>query len=544
MERGVYFPVGVEKIKKKMIDKKPNKKIQDLLIQAANHQKDNRLKELEQVLQKIIVVDSNYFPAFYNLAILLQMQKKYEEAIKYYKKTLEINSTHIGSLLNLINCYEDSDKLDEAIKFSKKACKLFPNKYEVHYSYGRLTYKKGGNLDDAFNAYKKTLSINNNFKFAEIGLGQIYKSKGNFSEAKKIFQNVIDSDPNETRAYFDIVDFLNDKEIEEKIKKLEILENNKEQKNINKIYLYFALGEMFEKINKYNKAIHYYNLGNNLKRKNINYSIDADKERFDSIKKTINKFTINKKNIGCKSPMAIFIVGMPRSGTTLIEQILASHSKIFGGGELLFFINIFNKTLNSENPESFLQNLKYLTEKKFFDVGKLYIEEIEKISKENKYLTNKLPLNFINIGLIKLSLPNAKIIHCERNPLDTCFSCYKTNFTIGNHFSYSLEELGSFYMLYKEQMTYYKKKFNQQIMNVKYEDVVADTKKETKKILDYLDLNFEENCLEFYKNKRPIQSASLAQVRKPIYKNSINSWMKYKDFLKPLTDKLNKSYFK
>ena len=539
MERGVYFPVGVEKIKKKMIDKKPNKKIQELLIQAANYQKDNRLKELEQVLQKIIVVDSNYFPAFYNLAILLQMQKKYEEAIKYYKKTLEINSTHIGSLLNLINCYEDSNKLDEAIKFSKKACKLFPNKYEVHYSYGRLTYKKGGNLDDAFNAYKKTLSINNNFKFAEIGLGQIYKSKGNFSEAKKNFQNVIDSDPNETRAYFEILDCLNNKEIEEKIKKLEILENNKEQKNINKIYLYFALGEMFEKINKYNKAIHYYNLGNNLKRKNINYSIDTDKERFDSIKKTIDKFTTNKKNIGYKSPMAVFIVGMPRSGTTLIEQILASHSKIFGGGELPFFINIFNKTLNSENPEGFLHNLKHLTEKKFFDVGKLYIEEIKKISKESKYLTNKLPLNFTNIGLIKLSLPNAKIIHCERNPLDTCFSCYKTNFSIGNHFSFSLDELGSFYKLYKKQMCYYKEKYGEVILNIKYEDVVKNIEKETKKILNFLDLSFEKNCLEFYKNKRPIQTASIVQARKPIYKSSVNYWKNYKNFLKPLIDKIN-----
>ena len=155
-----------------------------------------------------------------------------------------------------------------------------------------------------------------------------------------------------------------------------------------------------------------------------------------------------------------------------------------------------------------------------------------------------MPGNFINIGLIKLSLPNAKIIHCERNSLDTCFSCYKTYFTEGNPYSYSLEELGSFYMLYEKQMNYYQEVFGQQILNIKYEEVVANTKKETKKILDYLNLNFEENCLEFYKNKRPIQTASVVQARKPVYKSSINSWMKYKDFLKPLTDKLNKSYFK
>jgi len=540
MEWGVCFSVGVEKIKKKMIDKKPNKKIQELLIQASNLQKNNRLKELEQVLQKIIEVDSNYFPAFYNLAILLQMQKRFEEAIKLNKKTLKINPTHIESMFNLINCYEDTNKLDEAIRISKEACKLYPDKYEVHYAYGRLMHKKGGNIDEAYNAYKKTLSINNNFKFAEMGLGQIYKSKGNFSKAKKKFQNVIDSDINEARAYFEIADFLDDKEIEKKIKNLETLENNNKQRDGNRIYLYFAMGKMFEKINKYNKAIHYYNLGNNLKRKYINYSIDYDKKIFDAIKKTVDKFGINKKkNIGHKSSMPVFIVGMPRSGTTLIEQIISSHSKIFGGGELLFFSNIFYKKLNSKNNETFLKDLDRITEKNFFDIGKMYINEFKEISKRNKYLTNKLPRNFTHIGLIKLSLPNAKIIHCERNPLDVCFSCYKTNFTEGNNFSYSLEELGHFYMLYEKQMDYYKKIFNQQILNVKYEDVVADTEKETKKILDYLELDFEKNCLEFFKNKRPIQTASLVQARKPVFKSSVNSWMNYKDFLKPLIEKLN-----
>ena len=183
--------------------------------------------------------------------------------------------------------------------------------------------------------------------------------------------------------------------------------------------------------------------------------------------------------------------------------------------------------------------LNNLTEKSFFNIGKIYIDEIEKISKKNKYLTNKLPGNFINIGLIKLSLPNAKIIHCERNPLDTCFSCYKTFFTEGHAYCYSLEELTSFYMLYEKQMEYYKKIFGKQILNVKYEDVINNIKNETKKILDYLDLSFEESCLEFYKNKRPIQTASLVQARKPVFKSSINYWVKYKNFLKPLTDKLN-----
>ena len=532
--------MGVEKIKKKMIEGKINKKIQKLLIEATNHHKNNRLEDLEKVLRKIILIDPNYFPAFFNLARLFEMSKKFEEAIKLYKKTLEINPNHLESILNLINCYEDINELDKALKISEDSCKLHPDKYEVHYTLGRLTRKKGRNLDKAYNAYKKTLSINSNFKFAKIGLGQIYKSKGNFSEAKKTFQKIIDSDGNEIRAYYEIADFLNDKEIKKNIKSLKILENDNKQKYGNKIYLYFTMGKLFEKINKYDKAIHYYNLGNNLKRKQINYSIDYDEKKFDALKKTIDKFGANKKrNIGHKSSRPIFIVGMPRSGTTLIEQIISSHSKIFGGGELFLFTEFVQKELNLENNKNFLEILNNLTEKSFFNIGKIYIDEIEKISKKNKYLTNKLPGNFINIGLIKLSLPNAKIIHCERNPLDTCFSCYKTFFTQGHAYCYSLEELTSFYMLYEKQMEYYKKIFGKQILNVKYEDVINNVKNETKKILDYLDLSFEESCLEFYKNKRPIQTASLVQARKPVFKSSINCWMKYKNFLKPLTDKLN-----
>ena len=523
-----------------MIEKELNKEIQKLLIEASNFHKNGQLEELEKILRKIILIDPNYYPALFNLAKLCEMSKKSEEAIKLYKKTLEINPNHLLSTLNLINCYEDINELNKALKISEDSCKLYPDKYEVYYTLARLTHKKRDDIDKTYNAYKKTLSINNNFIPAKIGLGQIYKSKGNFSEAKKTFQEIIDSDNDDIKSYYEIADFLNDKEIKKNIKSLEVLENKNKLKDENKIYIYFTMGKMFDKINKHDKAIHYYNLGNNLKRKYIDYSIGYLERKFDLQKKTIDKFGINeKKNIGHKSSKPIFIVGMPRSGTTLIEQIISSHSKIFGGEELFLFTDFLQKKPNSGNNKDFLETLNNLTEKSFFDIGKRYVDEIEKISKEKKYLTNKLPLNFTNIGLIKLSLPNAKIIHCGRNPLDTCFSCYKTFFTKGNAYCYSLEELGSFYMFYEKQMKYYKKIFGKQILNIKYEDVINNVENETKKILDYLDLNFEKSCLEFFKNKRSIQSASLVQVRRPVYKSSINSWINYKNFLKPLIKKLN-----
>ena len=298
------------------------------------------------------------------------------------------------------------------------------------------------------------------------------------------------------------------------------------------------MGKIYEKINNYNKAFHYFDLGNKLKKKNIG-SIDFkwEEKKFEALKKILKKF--KTKNFGYQSSKPIFIVGMPRSGSTLIEQIISSHSEVFGGGELFHFTDFFEKVSIPKKNKNLIDVLDYINEKNFFDIGKEYVEEIEKISKKHKYFTNKYLSNVFNILLIKLALPNAKIIHCERNALDICLSCYKTNFTEGSEFSYSLEEIGNYYLEYKKQIEYWNKIFMKQILNIKYEDFVNNIEKETKKVLDFLELDFEENCLKFYKNKRSVNTASLVQVRQPIYKGSVNSWTNYKKYLKNLINKLN-----
>ena len=534
----IYFSMGMEKIEKKLIEVKPNKEIQNLLIEVANLNKSGHLEKLEKILRKIILLDPNYYPAFFHLARLLEKAKRIPEAIEFYKKTLKINSSHFESMINLTNCYEDIKKFDKAIEISEKCCKLYPDKYEIHYNLGRLCHTKVIDLDKAIHAFKKSLAINNNFMFARISLGQVYKSQGNFNKAKKIFQKIVDTDVNKIRAYYEMAETLDTNEIKNTIKKLEVLENDDKQADKEKIYLYFAMGKIYEKINNYNKAFHYFDLGNKLKKKNIG-SIDFkwEEKKFEALKKILKKF--KTKNFGYQSSKPIFIVGMPRSGSTLIEQIISSHSEVFGGGELFHFTDFFEKVSIPKKNKNLIDVLDYINEKNFFDIGKKYVEEIEKISKKHKYFTNKYLSNVFNILLIKLALPNAKIIHCERNALDICLSCYKTNFTEGSEFSYSLEEIGNYYLEYKKQIEYWNKIFMKQILNIKYEDFVNNIEKETKKVLDFLELDFEENCLKFYKNKRSVNTASLVQVRQPIYKGSVNSWTNYKKYLKNLINKLN-----
>ena len=501
-----------------------NEKIKGLLLKAVNFYKTGNLDELEKVLKKIILIDSNYQEAYFNLGRLSEKKKEYKQAITYYEKSLKINPNHLDSIINLTNCYEDQKQMNKAVKLIEKGCELHPDEYKVYFVLGRLCHKKRYDIDKAFNAYKKTLSINSNFTLAELGVGQIYKIKGKFDKAKKIFKKIIESNESHIIAFYEIIDLLENKEIKEYIKKLENFKQNKNLSDDNKIYFNISMANMYEKIEKYENAFHYYHLGNNLKNKFLKFSISTMEKKFEINKKIIQKFGINKNNIGYKSSKPVFIIGMPRSGTTLVEQIISSHSKVFGGGELSDFSSYF--ILNN------------ITEKDFINAGKKYINEINKISKKDKYFSNKLPGNFTNIGLIMLSLPYAKIIHCQRNALDNCLSCYKTLFGKGNTFSYSLDNLGIFYQHYEKQMKFFKEIFSENILSIKYEDVINDVGKETKKILNFLDIDFEKNCLEFYKNKRSVDTASLAQVRKPIYKNSINLWSKYKSFLKPLTDKL------
>ncbi len=521
-----------------MADEPLNKEVKDLMIEASNLHKSGKLEELENVLRKIVDIDNNYYPALFNIARLLEIKKNILEAIKFYKKVIEINSNHLESFVNLANCYEDINEMEEAVKVLEKACKLFPDNHEVYYSSARLCHQRNIDIEKALNYYKKTLSINSDFVLAQHGLGQIYKIKGDFNEAKEIFKKIIHSNPNNMSACYDITDILNEDEINKDIKRLKLIDI-KNLNDINKIFFYLSMAKRYEIIKNYEKSFYYYDLGNNLKKKYSNFSIDNENDRFDVVKKITEKFKFNiKKNIGNKSSKPIFIIGMPRSGTTLVEQIISSHSKVEGGGEFCNFTDFFQK-LNPERNKNLYEVLKSLTEKNISDVGKMYLDTIEKISNKKDYFTNKMPGNFINIGLIKLCLPNAKIIHCKRNAVDTCLSCYKTYFTEGNTFTYSLSDLGDYYNFYKKQMKYYKEVFNQEILDIEYENIVSNIENETKKVLNFLNIDFEKSCLEFYKNKRLIHSASVTQVRKPIYKSSINSWNNYKKYLNPLTEKLN-----
>ncbi len=229
-----------------------------------------------------------------------------------------------------------------------------------------------------------------------------------------------------------------------------------------------------------------------------------------------------------KSP--IFILGMPRSGTTLVEQILSNHSEVYGCDELNFIPELIYKNLiNIKN--NFYENPLNFEINKFTKCAKEYILKVSEINNKAKNFTDKLPINFLNIGFIKLILPNAKIVHCMRNPKDNILSIYKNYFTNYNlNFAYDINELVGYYKLYSDLMNHWKNVLPNFIYDIKYENLVTDTKNEVSKLLKFCDLSWQNDCLDFHKNKKPIKTASDVQAREKIYTKSVNSWENYKIF--------------
>ena len=260
---------------------------------------------------------------------------------------------------------------------------------------------------------------------------------------------------------------------------------------------------------------------------NIRNSIKKDIKLFENIKKIFSltesyKFTENKKKI-------IFILGMPRSGTSLVEQIIASHNNVYGGGEIFMLSKFFQNNIERDNQ---------LNKDALIDFQNEYMYHISSIDSSNKSFTDKAPLNFRWIGFIISLFPNSKIVHCTRSKIDNCWSIYKNNFDGNIDFSNDLEDLASYYNLYENLMSFWNKKYSNKIYNLSYEDLINDQNSQIKNLIKFCELDWDQNCLNFHKNSKTIKTVSFAQARKPIYKSSINISKNYSVYLEKLGVKI------
>lgn len=310
-----------------------------------------------------------------------------------------------------------------------------------------------------------------------------------------------------------------------KVRSLELNENQKTN-------LLFAIAKAEEDMNLIEKSSKNLIIANANRRKSLNFNIDEEVNFFIQIKKRFKDPIIIKnynENIGEKK--MIFILGMPRSGTSLVEQIITSHSNVFGAGELPQLSRIVNSKLMTDRDFS-EKKINNLYENSFFsnELRIEYFNYLKRFNTTKNFITDKAPLNFRWIGIIKILFPDSIIIHCSRNPGDNCFSIFKNFFEGGMDFGYDQNELVTYYNIYLDLMNFWNEKYPDSIFEAKYERIIDDTENQIKKIIKFCNLNWEENCLKFYENKSPIKTLSTAQARKPIYKSSKNTFKKFAPF--------------
>jgi len=298
-----------------------------------------------------------------------------------------------------------------------------------------------------------------------------------------------------------------------------------------KASLHFALGKIFEDLGIFEKSFDHYQKGNGLINQKIGFSLEKTRENFEQIKTHFDQAFFEKfKGGGLEDETPIFIVGMPRSGTSLLEQVLASHSEVYGAGELEKIWQLYTKTLGLYS-ENFEAGVEALTEAKIRNCAEFYLAHIRQFSQGARYITDKMPMNFRYIGLIKVMFPNARIVHCIRNPRDTCLSIFKQKFVQSVPYAYSMENIVGYYELYIDLMRHWHSVLPGGIFDVEYEGFVADQQRMTRKLLDYCDLDWEKGCLEFHKTVRAVNTASATQVKQPLYKGAVGYWKNYEPYL-------------
>ena len=496
--------------------------------------KSKKLLKAEKY-NKALIIEYPKVVYLYNLLGLILSEKKQPlEALEYYNKGLEIDPKNSMIYNNIGSIYKSMNNFSEAEKSYKKSIELDKNSVESYNNLGTL-YVETNNYESSIDCYKNAIDVNKNFLPAYYNLANSYYNIGKFNEAKIYFLKTIAINPNFYSAHRNLSQIIKYDDKNSHFEELKKIFNNKNIPIEHKTEISFALGKAYEDIKNYDKSFYFYNIGNYQRRKIISFSIDKEKEKFKIIKEIFTKDVFLKKKESINSDdAAIFIVGMPRSGTTLIEQIISNHPDVFGGDELNFLPDLVEKKFGSIEKV----NINNINETNF--IATEYIKKIKRLSNTSKRITDKLPINFLNIGLIKLILPNSKIIHCKRNSKDNCFSIFKNYFVNPKlNFAYNLEELCQFYNLYSDLMKYWNKILPNDIIDLQYEKLINEPEKNIKSLIKNCNLEWNNKCINFYENNRPIKTTSAAQARKKIYKSSINYWSNYNNFLKYSFSNLN-----
>ncbi|RWG77251.1 MAG: sulfotransferase family protein [Mesorhizobium sp.] len=532
-----------------------------------------RRQEAESLYRQVLGQQPNHAAALHFLGLLLHQTGRSEEGLDLIEQSVSLQPRNADFLNNMGTVMRDLGRVAAAVDFFRGAVDVRPdqlaardnlgsslkqlgqfegaeevyrgtigrNPFHVRARIGLAeTLQEAGRLDEAIALFRESLSIRP--KDAELlyGLGVAMMEKGDLTEAADLARQAVAIAPAMAKAWLLLTQVKRQTDRDAELAGMVAEHAKAPQDSLARMQLSFGLGKANDDLKDYGRAFDYFAEGNAIRRKGIDYDPVKTRDEFEAMKAVFDKAFLEKHKPSDNSDdTPIFVVGMPRSGTTLVEQIIASHPQVFGAGELSILKTAVGKQFPMSMPGGFPWGIADVSDKAFAEAGQAYLDMLHTRYPGFRHVTDKMPGNFLLVGFLHMMLPKAKIVHCARDAAATCLSIFKVHFRGDSHrYGYDLGELADFHNLYTDIMAHWHKVLPGVVHDVRYEDFVADQEGQTRALMAHLGLPWDDKVLSFHETDRPVRTASAAQVRQPMYQGSVDLWKRYGDRLKPLLDRL------
>jgi tetratricopeptide (TPR) repeat protein/LPS sulfotransferase NodH len=496
--------------------------------------------QAEQLCDAILKREPENTDALSILAAAASDDERYVIAEGYLRRIVKLKIDDPDSLFDLANFLGERGRYPEAIEFLQSAVALAPDNPDVQLHLGNM-YGIVGQTADALGAYENCLDIRPDDPAALIGRGHMLRITGFQDEANASYKRSVEVSPEIGSTWWYLASLHRYSASDEEVVTMQSQLESESLAPDSKIAFHFALARAFEKRESFTAAWEQYVQGNSLKRSIVKYDPVKTEVDQDRIKDVFNANFL--ASVSAQTPAAvtpIFVLGMPRSGSTLIEQILGSHSSLEGVGELPYVLMLTSSMIaNKPDNLHYTEIMQQLSSHEITALGRSYLYHASThCADETMFFTDKMPENFSHVGFIRSILPHAKIIDARREPMATCVANYRQLFAQGKTQTYDLNELGEYYLQYIDMMAHWDAVLPGEVLRVQYEEVVADLEGQVRRILDFCGLPFEQGCVEYHKSDRPVNTASSEQVREPIYTSAVEFWRNFDPYLEELREVL------
>lgn len=514
----------------------------DELLTVISYLASDRMVEAERLCRYFLKSNKTHIEGMRLLAEIANRNNILDDAEFLLETAVELAPTHVDANIQFAHILLRRQRFQQAYDQAKKVYTDFPQARDRTKPVLASASFGVGKNEEAIKHFKELIENDPASHLLPISIGHIYNAEGDSEEAIDAFKRSFANKNDHGDAYWSLANTKSYRFGESEITAMQSVESTSGIALTDRIQVCFALGKAFEDQKDFAKSFEYYQRGNTLKLPETHHSKEQLQKRIDSQIEICDKTLFeNHKGTGNLSPDPIFVVGLPRSGSTLLEQILASHSQVDGTMELHNVLDLAKRLRGRSETDGIPRYpaiLNELEDSYFERFGDQFMQQTQVYRESAPFFIDKMPNNFFHIGLIKLILPNAKIIDARRHPMACCFSGFKQLFGEGQEFSYGLTEIGNYYRQYVKLMDHWDAVLPDFVLRVHHEDVVDDLETQVRRILDFCGLDFEQSCVEYHKTERSIRTPSAEQVRQPIYRSGLEQWKNYEPWLEPLKEGL------